>query len=300
MKIVMIVAAAHAAAILLAAAPQQQLPAVEVAFQIADTRFVNELGAGKARAESAFRPIVVKALEDRIGFLKFETTPAPPTGAHDYRLVISLGDAKSATGEVQFNLGLYATGGRSVGQVSWPFRGLAEATKPLSRMSTIDKKIQDPDLVGGHGEPGELARRFAAGDFSRLVRDVLSRIPMASGGVQITPGADPKWVLPLHRGDMCLDLHSRFRVAHLLQEPGGSEELRLEVEATGPPDEAADALVGPIIARVPDTPDQRQSVSRLGTTGTTVKVTGVFLTVYVRRPVCSEVSLPTDAITGGE
>lgn len=123
---------------------------------------------------------------------------------------------------------------------------------------------------------------------------------MASDGARMTAGADPKWVLPLHRGDMCLDLHSRFRVAHLLREPDGSEELRLEVEATGPPDEAADALVGPIIARVPDTPDQKQSVERLGTTGMTVKVTAVFLTRYVRRPVCSVVSLPTDAITGGE
>src|SRR4051794_26020125 len=102
MRIAIILAAAHAAAGLLAAA-LPQLPVVQVDFQIADTRFVNELGTGRAMAEKAFLPIVSKALEDRIGFVKFATTTAPP-GERRYRLAISLGDAASAMGEVRFNL----------------------------------------------------------------------------------------------------------------------------------------------------------------------------------------------------
>lgn len=128
MRMATLVAAAHAAAILLAA-QQQQLPVVQVDFQIVDTRFVNELGAGRAMAEKAFRPIVVKALEERIGFVKFATTTTPP-GDRGYRLAISLGDAASAIGEVRFNLRLWAPTGGLAGQVSWLFRVSRKVPSP--------------------------------------------------------------------------------------------------------------------------------------------------------------------------
>jgi hypothetical protein len=296
MKLTWMIVGELAAATALAGVPAG-VPVVQLDFQIVDMGFRAELGTGRETAEKAFLPIFAKGLDEKIGFVHFSTEP-PPAGERRYRLSISLGDAASAVGEVRFNLRLLTPTGSAAGQVSWPFRGVAEASKPLSYQSTVAGKIHDVALVGGRGQPGELARRFGAGNFSLLVSDILSKIPMASDGVAVSTGADPKWVLPLHRGDMCLDLYSRFRVSHLLKESNEQEEVRLEVEATGPPGDTGEALAAPIIARVPDTPDQRQSVGRLAAPGATVKVTAVFLTRYVRRPVCSEVSLPTDAISG--
>jgi len=290
----MIAAAAHLAATLLAAG---QIPTVQVDFHIADRRFQNELGTRLSTAEKIFLPILVGELEKRIGFLRF-AKDAAPAGARRYRLVIHLGDAATGRGDVRFNLTMVSPAGAASGRpVSWQFRGLDEALKGLSRKQSVDDKIRDVDLVGGEGQPGELARKFAAGDFSRLVADLLSKVPMTADGATVTPGADPKWVLPLQRGEVCMDLHSRFRVAHLLEAADGSEELPLEVEATGPPDGATDALVGSIIARVPDMPDQTRSVGRLGSQGARVKITAVYIIQYLRRPVCTDALLPTEAIT---
>lgn len=296
MSIRIIIAIAGCLAATLRAAAQ--IPTVQVDFHIVDQRFQSELGTRKDAAEKLFLPIFVDELEKRVGFLRF-STEAAPAGERRYRLVINLGDAAATRGEVRFNLSLLSPAGVGGRSVSWQFRPLDEALKPLSRKQSASDKIHDVELVGGAGEPGELARKFAAGDFRRLVADLLSKVPMAANGATLTPGADPRWILPLHRGEVCMDLHSRFRVAHLLEEDGSSEELPLEVEATGPADGAADALVGPIIGRVPDTPDQTRSVGRLGASGARVKITAVFITEYLRRPVCSDASLPTDAITAG-
>jgi hypothetical protein len=285
-----------------ATAAVAQLPSVQVEFHIVDPTFHRELGARLSAAETAFGPILIEELHQRIGFLKFSGTPAP-VGQQAYRLVISLGDPNAGSiRDVRFNLTLLPPPGVNLtgrAAVSWLFRKSDESFRPLSRKQNADEKIRDVDLVGGDGQPGELRRQFSLGDFSRLVSDVLSRIPIAADA-SLQMGTDPKWSLPLHRGETCMDLRTRFRIAHLLQEDGASEELPLEVEATGPPDGATDALLGRIIARVPDSPLQTRSIGRLGDPSVRqVKVTAVFVTQYLRRSVCSDAPLPTDAGVGG-
>jgi hypothetical protein len=272
-----------------------QIPTVQVEFRILEPRFTRELGNRTKDAEKALLPILTSELEQRIGFLRFTTTPAP-LGEKPYRLRIDLGSATAGNGEVRFVLALSSPAGTALGQsISWQFRGVESALEPLSQKGSVNDKIADVALVGGSGQPGELARKFAAGDFHRLVSDLLSNVPMAADGatMTLTTITDPRWVLPLQRGEVCLDLHSRFRVKHLLKDSVTSEELPLEVEALGPPDEDS---AGPIIARVPDSPDQARSVGRLGAPGISVKIVALYMTKYLRRPVCSDAVAPIDAI----
>jgi len=272
------------------------MPTVHVRFRIADHRFQRELGSRTPDAEKVFLPIVVRELEQRIGFLRF-SADAAPAGEQRYQLLISLGDTAASTGDVRFNIGLSSPSGFAAGKdVFFPFRPIDRALEPLSPKQSVDEKIHDVNLVGAAGLPGELARKFGAGDYTRLVTELLSKVPISADGAQVMAGQDPTWVLPLHRGETCMDLLSRFRVAHLLN---GSEELPMVVEATGPADAAADALIAPIIARVPDSPDQSRSLLRLSSAGASVKIESFFITQYLRRPVCAGASLPTDAISGG-
>jgi hypothetical protein len=300
--------ARHAAFVLLlmlasVMAQAAQRTAVQVEFRISDQIYAVELGQKTAAAEQAFRQLIVDELRRRIGFLDFTADK------QDYRIIVELGDGLRTLTQpirgIPFRLTL-AGPDVAIGQeprISWVFREQQNSLAPLSRQEKPEDKIRDLELVGlpgSGGATGELRRQFALGDFNGLVAQLLSRVPVAREGALRQGPPNPIWVLPLHRGETCMDLESRFRITHAVQVAGiGAIEMPIEVEVRGPLDTAADAMDAPIIALLPALANPRPDVTSLGSGN--VKVTHVYVTLYRRRDLgCAGAVRPTDSqLPGG-
>jgi len=271
---------------------------VQVEFHIVDRIYRNELGTQSAAAEKAFLPIFIEQLQRKIGFLQFSGERQSPSS---YRLVIELGDSnRTALENSSFRIRLLQPDGAAIGPtVSWLFRSFQDSLRAFSNKQAAEDKVHDIALIGGaHAEPpGELRRKFAAADFDRIVSQLLSQISVASQAQLKEGPPDPRWELPFDRGDTCMELHSRFRIAHALVFSDETEDLPLEVEAVGPADGSANAMRAPISARIPASNPQTILVARLGNPRLkSVEIKGVYVLLYRGSELgCSPVVAPVDA-----
>jgi hypothetical protein len=272
---------------------------VRVEFHLTDGIYASELGPQQvALADKAFQSLFIEQLQRKIGFLHFSgDLQANPT----YTLLIELGDPnRLALDSSHFHVSLKGPNGNLLPKkISWVFRPSTDGFRAFSNKAAPTEKIRDINLVGeSDGEPpGELRQRFAEADFDGIVADLLSNIPVATQAELKEKPPDPRWELPLHRGDTCMDLHSRFRISHSLQFIDTTEDFPVEVEAVGPADGAADAMLAPISARLPDGSPQAQSVARLVNPHLKqVQVKGVYVLMYRSRDVgCAVVIPPSDS-----
>ncbi len=277
---------------------------VRVEFHLTDAIYSSELGQQQLpMADKAFQPLFIEQLQRKVGFLQFS---ADPQTGPTYTLVIELGDrSRNALDSSHFHVSLKDPSGNALPKaVSWVFRPGTDGFRAFSSKTDAAEKIRDINLVGeSDGEPGELRRKFAEADFDRIVADLLSNVPVAMQAELKEKPPDPRWELPIHRGDTCMDLHTRFRISHALEFTDTTEDFPVEVEAVGPADGAADAMLGPISARLPDGSPQTQTVTRLVSPRLKqVEVKGVYVLMYRSRDVgCVTVIPPTESglVQGG-
>ena len=285
-----------AAAIVLACAPHARAEvrrAVAVRVEVVAPSFRRELvGPGQATSpelQSAERDAarqIAAALGEPPGFLAFQAEGEP---------AVAGGPAPAATLTVRVvaKAPAAATVLREIGLVV----DAAGAGVGRGEPAYLVLRGQD-DIRAAPSRAAELAREIASRVAEReedVVRDVLSRVPIATTGARLEEPLG--WILPYRPEEICIDFRSRFAIASEVQQAIGRQELDLPSEFRVVFDPPGDTPLDDHrhrIVTLPTLPGDHPDIVLLkGARAATVKA--VRVTQYVRQSGCGAQPSPAEA-----
>jgi len=221
-KLSRMILGAIAAGVLLPAGAVDR-PAVGVAFDLNVPRWQGQFGTRRDELQAKVAAQVAAWMGQQVGFADFDAAGAGPQ-----RLVLHLDVAPDA-GAHQFKetqLRLELAGAAAAVPLVWRFRSDERYAEPTGGVDAFAQ---------------EVALRLVDVDKQALVRQVLSKVPIAS---EAALWKDPVgWVIPFRKTDLCMDFKSMLRIENMLPSGAGPVLKEFLARASGDfaPREAAHA-----------------------------------------------------------
>jgi hypothetical protein len=253
-------------------------PAVTIAFDLNVPRWQGQFGARRDELQAKVAAAVAAWMSQQMGFADFGAGTGGPQ-----RLVLHLDVAPDA-GAHEFKetqLRLELAGAAAATPLVWRFRSDERYAEPTGGVDAFAQ---------------EVALRLVDVDKQALVRQVLSRVPIAS---EAALWKDPVgWVIPFRKTDLCMDFKSMLRIENMLPSGAGPVLKEFMARASGDfaPREAAhapSALRGRLFTEpVP----AQEGLADLGRARPdTVAVRAVYVTEYLPLQPCNK-PVPPDRV----
>jgi len=253
-------------------------PAVTIAFDLNVPRWQGQFGARRDELQAKVAAAVAAWMSQQMGFADFGAGTGGPQ-----RLVLHL-DVASDAGSHEFK----------ETQLRLELAGAAAATPLIWRFRSDERYAEPTGGVDAFAQ--EVALRLVDVDKQALVRQVLSRVPIAS---EAALWKDPVgWVIPFRKTDLCMDFKSMLRIENMLPSGAGPVLKEFMARASGDfaPREAAhapSALRGRLFTEpVP----AQEGLADLGRARPdTVAVRAVYVTEYLPLQPCNK-PVPPDRV----
>ena len=188
-------------------------PIVAVSFDLAVPRWQKQFGTKQEEFQDKAAQTIASWLGQQMGFVGFEAGAVSP-----HRLMVHLEVAPDA-GTKQYK----------ETQLRMELVGQAAAT-PLVWRFRPDDRYGDP-TGGVDGFVRELGLRLLDIDKQTLVRQVLSRVPIAH---EAQLWKDPVgWVIPYRKAELCMDFRSMLRIESMLPSGAGPVLKEFMARASG-------------------------------------------------------------------
>jgi len=251
---------------------------VTIAFDLNVPRWQGQFGARRDELQAKVAAAVAAWMSQQMGFADFGAGTGGPQ-----RLVLHL-DVASDAGAHEFK----------ETQLRLELAGAAAATPLIWRFRSDERYAEPTGGVDAFAQ--EVALRLVDVDKQALVRQVLSRVPIAS---EAALWKDPVgWVIPFRKTDLCMDFKSMLRIENMLPSGAGPVLKEFMARASGDfaPREAAhapSALRGRLFTEpVP----AQESLADLGRARPdTVAVRAVYVTEYLPLQPCNK-PVPPDRV----
>lgn len=253
-------------------------PVVAVSFDLAVPRWVNTFGDQRDALQAKAAQAVASWLDQQMGFVDFEAGSSGP-----HRLVLHLEVAPDA-------------GTRPYKETQLRLELLGQPTaQPLVWRFRPDDRFGEP-TGGVDGLVREIGLRLGGIDKQALVRQVLSRVPIAS---EAQLWKDPVgWVIPYSRTDLCMDLRSLLHIENMMPSGAGPVLKEYDARATGdfkPPEAqpAAATLRGRVFTEPQTSPEGLAELGRAK--ADQVAIRAVYIVEYQPLATCSR-PVPPEAV----
>ena len=259
------------------AAAQRPRRPVKVEFRIVEATYRPSLDSAEAlRLQDSATASLAALLADRLPFLSFERADSDST-----LLIVALDRRDRGSTAPIVEVGFHATLVRprsDSSHIYWMMFRPAEAA--LQGVGTPDALL---------AEIRARFERLSEADWTRLVGDLLSRVPIADTAAM---WAQPLgWIIPYQRRDLCLDPTSVLRVDNVVLRSFGTEQQTVVIDATGTFDPPAQTL-SPTLERM------RKSIlglprDRVTLSPDSVQVKAVYVSEYrLSREACPKLLAP--------